>query len=88
MTVVHVVLFKLKPTADLAAFLKNVGTLSAISGVSNDRANGYTHAMVMEFANKEALNAYSVGEEHQQVIKTHIAPNIEPGSTMCLDYEK
>ncbi|KAI8590046.1 hypothetical protein BDZ88DRAFT_416094 [Geranomyces variabilis] len=97
MTIVHVILFKVKPTAEQEAFVTNVKTLATLPGVHNfsigptftkERANGYTHAMVMEFESKEALNAYSVSDAHQQVIKTHIAPNIEPGSTMCLDYEK
>ncbi|KAJ3134610.1 hypothetical protein HDU90_004942 [Geranomyces variabilis] len=70
MTIVHVILFKVKPTAEQEAFVTNVKTLATLPGVHN------------------ALNAYSVSDAHQQVIKTHIAPNIEPGSTMCLDYEK
>ncbi|KAI8909881.1 hypothetical protein DFJ77DRAFT_512771 [Powellomyces hirtus] len=97
MTVVHIVHFKVKAAAQVAEFEEQVRTLAGIKGVqrfsfgrtfTTDRAKGYTHAMVMDFADKEALERYSSDEHHVHVINTYIKPNIEEGGVLCLDIEQ
>jgi hypothetical protein len=49
------------------------------------RAQGYTHGMVVRFADRAALAAYGPHPAHQHVLKTHIEP-IRAGVLAC-DFE-
>jgi hypothetical protein len=50
-----------------------------------DRAKGYTHGLVVRFANRAALDAYGPHPEHQRVVQNFIAPI--RGDVLALDYE-
>lgn len=50
-----------------------------------DRAKGYTHGLVVRFADRAALDAYGPHPEHQRVVQNFIAPI--RGDVLALDYE-
>ena len=51
----------------------------------SERAKGYTHALVMRFADRPALEAYFPHPEHQRVVQNVINPI--RADTLILDYE-
>ncbi|HSF25452.1 MAG TPA: Dabb family protein [Blastocatellia bacterium] len=51
----------------------------------SERAKGYTHGMVMRFADRLALEAYFPHPEHQRVVQNFINPI--RADTLILDYE-
>jgi hypothetical protein len=67
----HQVVFTLKPDADEADFLRAVAALEAIPGVEAfelmrevSPKNGFAHALTMEFANRDAYEAYNAHPQH------------------------
>ena len=62
------------------------GIVDVSSGTNfSDRAKGYTHALVMRFANRSALEAYGPHPEHQRVVQNFIKPI--RADTLAFDYE-
>ncbi|KNC98485.1 uncharacterized protein SPPG_06185 [Spizellomyces punctatus DAOM BR117] len=100
MTVTHIVLFKVKPDIppqQLAEFDTQVRSLKQVPGVQKlsfgptfktDRARGYTHALVVELPNQQALNDYAANEHHVTVIKNHIRPAVMEDGILAMDIEQ
>ena len=69
------------------------GLKSKISGIVDlsvganfsERAKGYTHGLVIRFADRAALDAYFPHAEHQRVVQNFISPI--RADTLILDYE-
>ena len=53
----------------------------------SDRAQGYTHGLVVRFPDRAALDAYQVHPKHQAAVAEAIRPTVEPGGVLALDYE-
>lgn len=51
----------------------------------SERAKGYTHGLVIRFADRAALEAYFPHPEHQRVVQDFINPI--RAETVILDYE-
>ena len=51
----------------------------------SERAKGYTHGLVIRFADRAALEAYFPHPEHQRVVQDFINPI--RADTVILDYE-
>ncbi|KAI8799685.1 stress responsive A/B barrel domain-containing protein [Cladochytrium replicatum] len=102
MTVVHVVAFKFRAdaAAELEVTVQKFKKLAA-SGLpgliklsfgptfTTERARGYTHALVAEFTDREALQVYTVSDIHVQVVTENVRPLLEPvpDASLALDYE-
>ncbi|KAJ3292005.1 hypothetical protein HK104_005633 [Borealophlyctis nickersoniae] len=54
---------------------------------THERAQGFTHVLVVEFQDKECLHNYAVHPEHVDTVKAHVVPNIEAGGVLAVDYE-
>jgi hypothetical protein len=92
----HIVLFKAKPDAPAEALdammtalrgLKTQipGILDLSTGVNfSARAQGYTHGLVVRFADRAALDVYQPHPAHQDVVVRHVRPNTE--AVLALDY--
>lgn len=94
----HVVLIKFKSALtplDFQSFNTAANGLKAIPNVENltfgktftDRGQGYTHLLTMDFASKDALQAYNVHPIHQKFVQEIILPNIETGGVIAMDTE-
>lgn len=93
----HLVLFHFKPEATPeaieAAMTALRGLKTEIPGIVDltcganftDRAPGYTHGLVVRFADQAALEAYGPHPTHQHVVVNYIKPIME--SVLALDYE-
>jgi hypothetical protein len=94
----HIVLFKVKENASLqtraAIGQALTGLRHQISGIidltfgatfTHERAQGYTHALVVRFANKEALAAYGPHPAHQKAVHEVIRPAVD--DVIALDFE-
>ena len=65
---------------------KIAGIVDFSSGVNfSDRARGFTHCVVMRFANCAALDAYYPHPEHQRVVQKLINPI--RADSLIVDYE-
>lgn len=96
--VVHTVLFQFKADASaeqVARLLNNISrlnkTIPGILQVScgqnfSERSKGYTHGVVMTFANEAALKSFYVHPEHQRLIREHIKPIL--ADMIVVDYEQ
>ena len=51
----------------------------------SDRAQGYTHGLVVRFGDRAALQAYGPHPEHQRVVQNFIKPIA--ADILALDYE-
>jgi hypothetical protein len=93
----HIVLFKWNAeatteqiTAAIAGLrglkdqVPNILDLSVGENFS-DRAQGFTHGLVVRFPDKAALDVYGPHPAHQHVVQTFINPIRE--SVLALDYE-
>ncbi|KAJ3010931.1 hypothetical protein HKX48_007128 [Thoreauomyces humboldtii] len=97
MTVTHIVQFKVLPEVDIAAFETAIRTLTEIPQVkkftfgktfTTERAQGFTHVFVMEFASRADLDTYNLSAEHVHVVKTHILPAVGVATgVLVLDIE-
>lgn len=93
----HLVLFKAKPDAPpekLDAMIKALtalkdkvpGILSISAGVNfSARAQGYTHGLVVRFADRAGLDAYQPHPAHQDVVVNYVRPHTD--GVLALDYE-
>ena len=62
------------------------GVLELTCGANfTDRAKGYTHGIVVLFANRAALDAYLPHPEHQRVVQEFINPI--RADALAMDYE-
>lgn len=95
----HIVLFKVRPDASrdevnemllrlqqLPAEVPGILYLSCGENFS-ERAQGYTHGLVVRFEDRDALQAYQVHPNHQAAVKEAIRPAVEEGGILALDYE-
>src|SRR5437764_15028576 len=95
--IVHVVLFKwteeATPEAISAALQALLGLKDRIPGILDitggpnfsDRNKGFTHGLVVRFANRAALDTYIPHPEHQAVVHNHISPI--RADILVVDYE-
>lgn len=93
----HIVLFRWKPgTAPEAVDrvmqelqglkLKISGILELTCGANfSDRAQGFTHGLVVRLADRAALDSYGPHPDHQRVVQQFIAPIRD--TTLAMDYE-
>ncbi len=93
----HIVLFKWKSEATSEQIAEAVAGLRALkSSVPNildlsvgenfsERAQGFTHGLVVRFPDRAALDVYGPHEAHQHVVQNFINPIRE--SVLALDYE-
>ncbi|KAI8820483.1 uncharacterized protein EV422DRAFT_567905 [Fimicolochytrium jonesii] len=95
-TIVHVVLFKLKPSANAGEFesrmakladLPTVQKLSSGPTFNTQRAQGFTHVLVVDFADKDGLEKYSVHGDHLKFVD-YVKETVEPGGILAVDIEK
>lgn len=95
--IVHIVLFKWKPEASpeqieaaidglrgLSALLPEILDLS-IGENFTERSQGFTHGLVVRFADRAGLESYGPSEAHQYVVKNLISPI--RADVLALDYE-
>ncbi|KAI9094712.1 stress responsive A/B barrel domain-containing protein [Phlyctochytrium arcticum] len=94
-----IVLFKAKTslTPDkLAEFVAKCRSLTKVPGVNQlnfgptfktERAKGYTHALVVQLADKTALGTYAADPYHVEVLKNHILPSVEEDGILAMDIE-
>ncbi len=85
----HIILFRRKPEitdAQIAAVMESLrGLKDQIPGIVtlacgadfSGRAQGYTHALVVRFSDRAALDAYGSHPAHQAVVETQIKPSFE-----------
>ncbi len=93
----HIVLFKWKSdtTSEAidAAMAALKGLRTVIPGIVDltigpnftDRSQGFTHGLVVRFADKAALDHYGPCAEHQAVVQKYILPIRE--DILAVDYE-
>lgn len=93
----HLVLFKLRADAapeKIDLLLRNLlalrgripGILDASAGTNvSDRSRGYTHAFVVRFADRAALDAYLPHPAHRAVVENDLKPLL--GEVLVVDYE-
>ena len=93
----HIVLFRWTDEASQEAKDKVIAELrslkSKIPGIIDlscganfsDRAKGYTHGLVVRFADRAALQAYGPHPEHQRIVQNLIKPIA--ADILALDYE-
>jgi hypothetical protein len=96
-SVVHIVLFKWKPEATAAEIEAAVTGLRALKELLpgilylsigenfSDRSQGFTHGLVVRFANRAYLESYGPSAEHQHVVQNLIAPI--RADVLVVDYE-
>ncbi|KAJ3332563.1 hypothetical protein HDU76_013811 [Blyttiomyces sp. JEL0837] len=99
MVVVHTVSFKVKegvPIAQGTALLPAFKTLESIPGVlkvqfgptfTTERNQGYTHQLVVELVDKEALKVYASHPTHIDAIKNQLAPVFDLSVLIAMDFE-
>jgi hypothetical protein len=96
----HIVVFKVK--ADLTDAQKN-DMLSAIRSLKDrvpgildlqvgenfsERAQGFTHALVVRFTDRAALDGYIPHPAHQDVVQNHFLSYLDPDTPrIVLDFE-
>jgi hypothetical protein len=93
----HIVLFRWTAEASQEAMDSAVTELRKLKGKIpgivdlscganfSDRAKGYTHGLVVRFADRSALEAYTPHPEHQRVLQNFISPI--RADILALDYE-
>jgi hypothetical protein len=93
----HIVLFKWKAEAtpeQIHAVLDGLSGLKellpeildlTIGENFTERSQGFTHGLVVRFADKSGLESYGPSDAHQYVVKNLIAPI--RADTIALDYE-
>lgn len=93
----HIVLFKWQPTAvpesvtaamsALAAMPGQIPVIMALSYGENfcDRAQGFTHGLVVRFADRAALDQYQNHPVHQAIVQSQIKPIVS--DVLAMDYE-
>jgi hypothetical protein len=93
----HIILFRWKDGTSPEAIKNALEELSQlkekIPGILDlncgtnfsDRAKGYTHALVVRFTNRAALDTYSPHPEHQRVVQNFIIPI--RGDVLGFDFE-
>lgn len=93
----HLVLFQWTPDASAEAIMNVVSELRTLKGQIpgirdltcgenfNTRSQGFTHALVVRFEDRAALEAYGPHPAHQRVVQEFINPiRVE---TLAVDYE-
>ena len=95
--IMHIVLFRWTDEATPEAIERTVQELvnlgSKVPGILDiscgenfsDRAQGFTHGLVIRLANRAALEQYGPHPEHQRVVNEHISPI--RADVLALDYE-
>jgi hypothetical protein len=64
------------------------GILSLSCGTNFcERAQGYTHGLLVRFPNKAALETYQDHPKHVATLTEAIRPTCEPGGILAMDYE-
>jgi hypothetical protein len=93
----HIVLFKWKedaaPQAIAEVLTELRGLKTQIDGITgltcganfSERAQGFTHALVVRFDSRAALDAYGPHPAHQRVVQNYITPI--RADILALDYE-
>ena len=93
----HLVLFKLKegtPQEEIDEMLDALRSLrESADGIvdlttgpnTSDRSQGFSHGLVVRFADQEALEAYLPHPAHQKVVSENIMPILE--DLIVVDYE-
>jgi hypothetical protein len=73
--------------AELRALKNKIAGIVDLSCGANfsERAKGYTHGLIIRFADRAALEAYYPHPEHQRVVQNFINPI--RADTLILDYE-
>ena len=92
----HIVVFKVK---DGLADAEKEDLLSSVRGLKDrvpgvldlaigenfsPRSEGFTHALVMRFPDRAALDAYVAHPAHQDVVKNHFLPYLDPNKPPIL----
>lgn len=93
----HIVLFKwneattpdilttiLAALRELPSKIDGIVDLTCGDNFSN-RSQGFTHGLVVRFADRAALDAYGPHPEHQAVVQNLIRPNV--AETVVVDFE-
>jgi hypothetical protein len=95
----HIALFKVRSDATpeetqemlrrLKLLKEEVPGVLALSCGTNfcERAQGYTHGLVVRFPDKAALDAYQDHPKHVAALNEAIRPACEPGGILAMDYE-
>ncbi|MBW3622636.1 MAG: Dabb family protein [Armatimonadetes bacterium] len=95
----HIVLFKVRSDATSEAVKEMLRRLRALKeevpgilylscGTNfSERAQGYTHGLVVRFPDRDALQAYQVHPLHQAAVTEAVRPVVEEGGILALDYE-
>mmetsp|Transcript_12337 Transcript_12337/g.24558 ORF Transcript_12337/g.24558 Transcript_12337/m.24558 type:complete len:103 (+) Transcript_12337:27-335(+) len=99
MAVKHIVFMKFKaetPQATLDQAKSNLlamkGKVPGIIAISfgptfkTDRAQGFTHALVVDLESKEGLEVYASHPEHAAVLTNDLKPNLD-APPCAMDYE-
>ncbi|MGB0560698.1 MAG: Dabb family protein [Spirulinaceae cyanobacterium] len=93
----HIVLFKWQPTAPptaiaaaMTALGRMPGQMPVIVALScgenfSDRAQGFTHGLVVRLADRDALAQYQAHPVHQAIVQSQIKPIV--ADVLALDYE-
>jgi len=73
--------------AELRGLKGEIAGIVDLSGEANfsDRAQGYTHGLVMRLTHRAALEAYYPHPEHRRVVQNFISPI--RADTLAFDYE-
>lgn len=95
--IVHIVLFKWQPNtspekiaAVMSALRGMKGKISEIIDLScgdnfSENSQGFPNALVVQFKDKAALDAYAKNAHHQEIIQTLIKPIL--ADKITVDYE-
>jgi hypothetical protein len=95
--IVHVVLFKWKAEAlaeEIGAAVEGLRGLPAllpeileltVGENFTERSQGFTHGLVVRFADRAGLESYGPSEAHQRVVKNLITPI--RADVLAVDYE-
>ncbi|KAJ3673185.1 hypothetical protein LUZ60_006559 [Juncus effusus] len=96
-TIEHIVLFKVRPTADPSTMISSLNSLSSLPAVSHISAGpvlrlrsaaandlGFTHILHSRYESKEKLSAYANDPAHVSVVKELVLPICE--DIMAVDW--
>ncbi|WOO85886.1 Stress-response A/B barrel domain-containing protein UP3 [Vanrija pseudolonga] len=92
--IVHIVLWKLKPSINVATATAAIDALKTVPGpisahlgppAIHDRAKGFNYGLYSVFESREALDTYAVSEAHVKVVVENVRPNVE--DVLAYDFE-
>ncbi|KAL1405543.1 hypothetical protein Q8F55_009181 [Vanrija albida] len=92
--IVHIVLWKLKPSISAATATAAIDALKSVPGpisahlgppAISDRAKGYNYGLYSVFESREALDTYAVSEAHVKVVVENVRPHVD--DVLAYDFE-